>query len=242
MPNRSSLVDAANLALHLFQVLRRHKVRLVEQDPVSKAHLLDGLVHNAIRLLLPEVLHAMLGVDDRQDAVEGHVALHKVVGKESLRDRRWISKACRLDDDAIQRFTLAGCLLVELLQASDEVTPHGAADTAVVHLDDVLLRDAAPGAQQSVVNADLPELILDDGDLLAVIRLEDVVQKGGFARPEEARDDGDRSLGVLRLRCSRAGLLLADRGLHLRERLVTWEEDIRCRKVDQRALCGTKAT
>ena len=44
----------------------------------------------------------------------------------------------------------------------------------------------------SLIDADLAELVLDDGDALAVLRGEDVVQQRGLAGAEEAGEDGDR--------------------------------------------------
>jgi len=42
-----------------------------------------------------------------------------------------------------------------------------------------------------VVDADLPELILDDRDALAVLLGQDAIQQGGLARPQKARQYGD---------------------------------------------------
>jgi hypothetical protein len=49
---------------------------------------------------------------------------------------------------------------------------------------------------QSVIDADLTELVLDDGDPLAVLLGQDVVEQGGLPRPEESGDDGDRHSAV----------------------------------------------
>lgn len=43
----------------------------------------------------------------------------------------------------------------------------------------------------------IPELVLDDGDLLPVGRRQDVVQQGRLAAAEEAREHGDRHARVL---------------------------------------------
>mmetsp|Transcript_9811 Transcript_9811/g.25396 ORF Transcript_9811/g.25396 Transcript_9811/m.25396 type:complete len:248 (+) Transcript_9811:602-1345(+) len=190
------LIDGADLSLHFLQVLGGNEVRLVEQDAVRKCHLLNGFVHDAIWFVLPKVLQDMLCIHDRQDAVELHVGLHKVVGEEGLGDRRRICQASRLDDDAIQRLALARRLLVQLLEACDEVATHCATNAPVVHLDDVLLCDTALGVQQRVIDANLSKLILDYGNLLAVVCLENVVQQGCLARPKEAGDDGYGGLVV----------------------------------------------
>lgn len=47
---------------------------------------------------------------------------------------------------------------------------HSAANTAVHHLDDLLLRlHSGILCQEGVINADIPKLVLDDCNLLAVL-------------------------------------------------------------------------
>ena len=51
----------------------------------------------------------------------------------------------------------------------------------------------------AVVNGDLTELVLDDGDALLVVLVgEDPVEQRGLATAEEARDDGHGELLVRR--------------------------------------------
>ena len=59
----------------------------------------------------------------------------------------------------------------EFVEDPDEVLADGAADAAVVHLEDLFfgLHD------QAIVDADFAEFVLDDGDALAVLGCEDVV-------------------------------------------------------------------
>src|SRR5690606_6640924 len=64
------------------------------------------------------------------------------------------------------------------------------ADAAVVHFEHILV-----GADdQVVVDADLAELIDDDGVTLAVVLGEDAVEQGGLACAEVAGEDGDGDL------------------------------------------------
>ena len=59
----------------------------------------------------------------------------------------------------------------EFVEDPDEVLADGAADAPVVHLEDLFfgLHD------ETIVNADFAEFVLDDGDALAVLGCEDVV-------------------------------------------------------------------
>src|SRR6185436_8438901 len=77
----------------------------------------------------------------------------------------------------------------QLAQDADQVASHRAADAAVVHLDDLLL---AALEQDVVVHARLTILVLDDGNALPVLLLEDAVQKRRLAAAEEAGEDRHR--------------------------------------------------
>ena len=74
---------------------------------------------------------------------------------------------------------------LQVQQDAHQVAPHGAADAAVVHLDDLLVTLQ----QQIVVDALLAELVLDDGDFQTVIVLEDLVEQRGLAASQEAGQD-----------------------------------------------------
>ena len=124
-----------------------------------------------------------LRVDDRDDGVEPEGRPHLVVGEEGLRDGSGIGQAGRLDQDAVEP-VLA---LEQPAEDPDEVAAHGAADAAVVHLEELLLA----GDHELVVDPDLAELVLDDGQLPAVLLGEDAVEEGRLAGAEEAGEDGD---------------------------------------------------
>ena len=106
---------------------------------IACAHLLDRLVLDAVGLFLVKVLSDVEGVDERDDRVEAREALDILVDEEGLRDGRWVGETCRLDDDVVE---LPAVLLAlhQLHQDRDEVDAHGAADAAIVHLEDVLVR------------------------------------------------------------------------------------------------------
>ena len=87
----------------------------------------------------------------------------------SLRDWSWISHAGRLNDDAIELQRARLNTPAEFLEDGDQVLPDGAAYAAVHHLDDLLV-GLHPRVlrEQRVVDANVAELVLDDGDLLAM--------------------------------------------------------------------------
>mmetsp|Transcript_24244 Transcript_24244/g.79829 ORF Transcript_24244/g.79829 Transcript_24244/m.79829 type:complete len:290 (-) Transcript_24244:91-960(-) len=186
--NRRELVDLAQPLLEPLQVrLLRHQVDLVEQEAVGESNLLDRLVLGALGLLLVEVLLDVLRVDEGDDPVELEGGLDHVVDEEGLGDGRRVGHACCLDDDAVELERAGLDALGELLEHDDQVLPDGAADAAVHHLDDLLVRlHLRVLLKQHVIDANVAELILDDGDLLAVLCGEDVVEQGGLPAPKEA--------------------------------------------------------
>mmetsp|Transcript_3127 Transcript_3127/g.8040 ORF Transcript_3127/g.8040 Transcript_3127/m.8040 type:complete len:298 (-) Transcript_3127:21-914(-) len=182
----------------------------------------------------------MLGIHQGKDPVKTEMLLHVVIREESLRNWRWICQASRLDDDAVEWLALARRLLVQLLEARDEVASHGTADATVVHLDHVLLRHAALRVQELVVDADLAELVLDHSNLFTVVLLEDVVEQRRLSGAEEARDDRRRGLGLGR---GLRGLIPEglDVLLALLKSFVVWEQQEGCPDVDDGPLLRTQA-
>ena len=85
------------------------------------------------------------------------MGLELVVGEEGLGDGPGVGKAGGLDEDVVE----AIAALHELAEDADEVAADGAAEAAVVHLEDFLVRVDDEG----VVDADLAELVLDDGEI-----------------------------------------------------------------------------
>jgi hypothetical protein len=101
------------------------------------------------------------------------------------------SRVCQpggLDDHAIELELALAAFLAEVSQDPHEVAANGAAKAAVVHLDDLFLLVLH---EDLVVDAGLAELVLDDGDLLAVLLGEDAVEERRLPGPEEAGEDGD---------------------------------------------------
>ena len=174
-------VDRADAGLDGVElVLRRHEVGLVEDDDVREG----DLVLRFGRILEP--VGEPFGVGHRDDGVEPGRVRDVLVHEEGLRHRRRVGEAGRLDDDGVE-LALA---LHQPVEDADEVAAHGAADAAVVHLEHFLVR----ADDEIVVDADLAELVDDDGVFLAVLLGEDAVQERGLAGAEIAGEDGDGDL------------------------------------------------
>ncbi len=78
------------------------------------------------------------------------------------------------------------------MQRLDQVAPDRAADAAVVHLEQLLVRVQ----DEVVVDADLAELVDDHRIATAVVLGEDAVQKRGLAGAEIAGQHGDGDEGA----------------------------------------------
>ena len=179
-------VEAAHLALDLGEFRAADQVRLVQQHHVGEGQL-------RIALVAVQVLQHVLGVDQGDDGVQAQLVLHLVVHEKGLRHRTGIGHAGGLDDDVVE-------LVLAPHQApedADQVATHGAADAAVVHLEDLFV-----GLHhQLVVDADLAVFVLDHRDALAVLLAEDAVEQGGLARAEKTGEHGDRHARIaVRLR------------------------------------------
>jgi hypothetical protein len=181
--DRRDRVDLADPPLDLGELVGVDQVDLVEHHPVGERELLDRLVLDALGLVVVEVLQEVLGVDHRDDRVEPQLARDLVVDEERLRHRCRVGEAGGLDHDLVELVAA----LHQVAEDADQVAAHGAADAAVVHLEDLLLGVEHEG----VVDADLAELVLDDGDPLAVLLGEDVVQQRRLAGAEEPGEHGD---------------------------------------------------
>ena len=170
---------------------KRHKffgadeVGLAKQDAIGEADLLLRLVKGI------ELQRRMLSVDDGNDGVERVVCGDVVVDEERLRDRCRVGEPGGLDDDAVERLGLCLAAPTQLDKDTHQVTANGAADAAVVHLDNLF---GAAVNDQIVVDALFAELILDDGDALAVAFAQDAVEQRGLASTEKAGENCDRNL------------------------------------------------
>ena len=96
----------------------------------------------------------------------------------------------------------------ELGELDEEVLAERAADAAVLHLHDLLLAlDQVLVLDQAGVDVQLGHVVDEDGDLEALLLLQDILEQRGLAGAEEAGEEGDGDgLGaVLVARPPRAG-------------------------------------
>ena len=143
--------------------------------PIGKNDLLDGFVLHTFGLLLVEARDDMLSVDDGDDAIQLVHLLNILVDEEGLDDRSWVGETSRFDENAVEALDA----LVELLEGLDQVATDGAADAPVHYLDDFLVDVLG---NNFLVDANVPELILDNGEFHPVsLIVENVVKERGFA-------------------------------------------------------------
>mmetsp|Transcript_53270 Transcript_53270/g.124867 ORF Transcript_53270/g.124867 Transcript_53270/m.124867 type:complete len:287 (+) Transcript_53270:924-1784(+) len=160
---------------------RLHEVTLADEDLVGKAHL------HACFLAGVELRVGMLGVDQRQHRVQQIGLGDLVVHEKGLGHRAGVGQAGGLDDDALEIELALAALGGQVAQRRAQVLADGAADAAIAHLDDLLV-----GVRHEDVGVDvlLAELVLDDGDLLAMGLGQHALEQRGFAGTEEAGEDG----------------------------------------------------
>src|SRR3546814_10991235 len=98
----------------------------------------------------------------------------------------WSSDVCSSDHDAVEGGHLAlGAALVQRLQRVEQVAAHGAAETAGIQQDRILV-DAL---DQRVVEADLAELVDDHRHPVHSRVRQQRLQQGGLPTAEEAGQD-----------------------------------------------------
>src|SRR3954463_117489 len=176
---RIHLADALRELLHL---VGGNEIGLRHQDPVCEADLLLRLVE------LVELLRRVLRVDQRDDGVEQIVVADFLVGEEGLRHRSGIRHAGGLYHHAVELQRALLALFLERAKNADQVAAHGAADAAVVHLDDLLVGFLDDRA----IDPDFAELVLDHRDPMTMLLLEDAIEERGLAAAEKAGEDRHR--------------------------------------------------
>ncbi|MNT11844.1 hypothetical protein D3C72_1467470 [compost metagenome] len=147
----------------------------------------------------------MLGIHQGDDGVDEVGFGDLLVHEEGLRHRAGVGQAGGLDHHAVEVEQALALLGGQQLQRFAQVFADGAADAAVAHLHDLLLR---LGHEDVAVDVLLAELVLDDRDLLAMGLGQDALEQRGFARAEKAGQDGRGNEGhgkVLRKRKTEKG-------------------------------------
>ena len=192
-----------NLAL----VAGLHQVGLVEDDEIGAEklvleHLLerifviDGSVGRALRCERNRIIREGAGGDggavdhgdhavDRDAGADGGPVegAHQGLGQGEARG---------LDQDVFGRVRP----VEQRVQGRDEIVGHRAAYAAVGQFDDVFLRAAfdAAALDEGAVEAEIAELVDENGDAATAGILEKVAHQGGLAGSEESGDDGAGNL------------------------------------------------
>ena len=123
------LVDGAHAVLDGADLSLLDEVSLVHHQTIGERDLLEGLVDDTLGLLLVEVQHCVLGVDEGDHAIEAE-GIEKVgLEVESLDDGSGVGKTSSLDQDVVE---LPLPLVHELAEHVDKVAAHGAAQATVV--------------------------------------------------------------------------------------------------------------
>ncbi len=197
---RQEARDGGERRLHAGSV---EQVALVEHDEVGAGelvleHLLDRIVvierrvGGALARQRLDVggdapIRERRAVDHRDDAVHGDAALDRRP-VEGLDQRLGQRETRGLDDDVLDRRPQRQ----DGVERRHEFVGHGAAQAAIGELDDVLLRTGiiAAAFQDFAVDADIAELVDDDGKPAAAGIGQHVADQRRLAGAEKAGDDG----------------------------------------------------
>ncbi|MCP1845604.1 hypothetical protein J2R78_008638 [Bradyrhizobium sp. USDA 4538] len=195
-------VDVSDTTFDYCEPVRIEKINLVDENDVGERELL-------LRFWCAvDLFEEMPGVRDSDDGVELRLAADVLVDKERLRHRRRICEPCRLDDNAVE----GSAAPHQPCDDPDEVTAHRAADAAVVHLENLLVRVD----DEIVVDTDLSEFVHDHRKPPAVRLGEDAVQKRRLAGAEIAGQNRDGNP-----RCSIGHGLLCPCSCHMQRYNIT---------------------
>ncbi len=171
-------VDGLDALLDADQIFLLNEIDLVQQDAVGEGELLDGLILRALRLLLIKMLLHMLRINERNDPIKPRELLHFFINKKGLSDGRGVGHTGGLNDNAIKLQATLGDAVTQLLQDNDEILTHGTADAAVHHLDELLLGlHLGVLLEEIIIDTNLTELVLNDGQLLTVVLIKTIKNK-----------------------------------------------------------------
>ena len=189
----------------MFEVGFGQTIDLVHHDSVAEFNLLDEEVRDVFffEVLVQEFLAAgeFVGeagdVHHRDDVVQvagegAPVAAPQLASghADSLGDRDGFADAARFDEDVVElvHFEEFGNLF-------QEVGLEGTADAAVGERDDfagIFLGDVSALFDERLVDVHFADVVHDDGDVVALLVVENVVEEGGFTGSEVTGEQCDR--------------------------------------------------
>jgi hypothetical protein len=109
----------------------------------------------------------MMGIHDSDDSIQSNPLGKKIIYEKGLSYRPWIREPSRLDENGIE----AVPSFHQVAKNPNQIAPDRATYAAIVHLEDFFIGID----DQGVVNANLAELILDNGYSLAMLFTENAI-------------------------------------------------------------------
>lgn len=143
--------------------------------------------------VLVELRVRVFCIDEGDDRVEQEFVGDRVVHEKRLRHGARIRETRRFDHHAVEIERPRLLAVSEVFQRARQIAANRAADAAVAHLDDLLVRFLH---EDFVVDVLFAELVLDHGDLHAVLLVQNALEQRGFAATQKAGQDGYGNHGV----------------------------------------------
>ncbi len=183
------------------------EIELVQDDHIGELDLVDEqIAHGALVVLVRREAaggEVVAGAQFAEEARRVHHGDHGVEPGEVVERRSVVAcegegrghrhgfgDAARLDQEVVEP-----ALQGEAFHLFEEIVPERAADAAIGHLDQPLLRTGERGlapAHQRGIDVDLAHVVHDHGDPQSLAVRQQMVEQGGLARAEEAGQDGHR--------------------------------------------------
>ena len=127
----------------------------------------------------------MLGINERDHRIQEVLLGDLVVHEERLCHGAGISQTSGFNDDAVKVDFALAFALCEVLQGGAQILTDGATHATVAHLNDVF---SDVTHQNIAVNIFLTELVLDNGNFVAMGLTQNALQKRGLTGSEKARE------------------------------------------------------
>ena len=189
------LVDDADLVLNVPELVLLDQVDLVHDDLISVSDLLHHFVCLVVVRLVFQVSHDVFRVHHGDQALQPHLVEDARLHEEGAYDRHGVSQTSRLYENVVELILL---LVAQVGQHLHQVLSHSAAYAAVIQQQHVLSFDGLLHLNKLLVNAYLPELVLDHSNAKVVVLCQNLVQQSRFPRTKEARNDSCRDARVLK--------------------------------------------
>jgi hypothetical protein len=123
-----------------------------------------------------QLFQGMDGINDDRNGAEFELLGQLFVGEESMKNRPWVGHPGGLDDERVVAVALAS----QPSEGEPQIRARSAADAAVAGL-----QGCGPG-EQILVDTNLSEFVLQDGQPPRREVIEQVAKQRGLSGPEEA--------------------------------------------------------